>query len=353
MVDHIIKPDPEFKLEGSLDDQDIYEDTGDLEFNTDPKFQSVYIAKIPRYVWKAWSQLDDDAEICIGTVRQAIVRDGNQKKEHMQMVLSPEIAQHQRIPKQYDMEVINTNVNNTFLFTEQDLPGYKSKSNQKFDIATANMPSRLTMPSKIEKPKQTYDPNKKFTPYYRKAIPKRTTLAARIKQELNCAPVDNEETRYLMRVMTEEAMRPKHKTVWRPRIEYNDTRFIQPGSIAASSTLSNFIKTAAPTANKRPQVNKAARMPLNELTDALFKAFRTHPYWSMKSLRHELVQPEAYLRETLEGIADLHRSGRFNGLYSLKPEHRGIDYVDNGDIAPDDQDSDTNMDDDDDDDEDE
>lgn len=59
---------------------------------------------------------------------------------------------------------------NTFVFTEQDLPGFKSKARQKFEPATANMPARLTRP-KPDKNKAPYDPNKKFTPFVRKAVP--------------------------------------------------------------------------------------------------------------------------------------------------------------------------------------
>jgi len=48
---------------------DIYEDAGDLEFYADPAMEKVYLARVPAYVWEAWSKLDDDAEIQIGTVR--------------------------------------------------------------------------------------------------------------------------------------------------------------------------------------------------------------------------------------------------------------------------------------------
>jgi len=42
----------------------------------------------------------------------------------------------------------------------------------------------------------------------------------------------------------------------------------------------------------------------------------------MKALRAELQQPEAYLRETLEKIAVLAKSGRFATQWSLKPENQ-------------------------------
>lgn len=87
------------------------------------------------------------------------------------MLLSNNIAEHQSIPKEYTLDVVSEAVRNTFVFSEKDLPGFKSKANQKFDLASANMPSRLTRNK--DKPISTkpFDPSKRFQPYFRKAIP--------------------------------------------------------------------------------------------------------------------------------------------------------------------------------------
>lgn len=78
------------------------------------------------------------------------------------------------------------------------------------------------------------------------------------------------------------------------------------------------------------QETKTARMPQNELLDRIFSCFRKYNYWSMKALRAELQQPEVYLRETLEKVADMPKSGRFAMHWTLKPEfknatHEGAD----------------------------
>lgn len=79
------------------------------------------------------------------------------------------------VPKEYVLDVTEESVRNTFVFTEQDLPGFKSKSKTKFDPSSANMPARLTK-EKQQKPitKTPYDANKRFQPYFRKAIPSRS-----------------------------------------------------------------------------------------------------------------------------------------------------------------------------------
>src|SRR4051794_9266921 len=80
---------------------------------------------------------------------------------------------------------------------------------------------------------------------------------------------------------------------------------------------------------------KTARMPQNELLDRIFDCFRKYNYWSMKALRAELQQPEAYLRETLEKVAILAKSGRFATQWSLKPENKISNYEGAGDaVAP-------------------
>jgi len=94
------------------------------------------------------------------------------EKHKLQMLLRSDLAQHQRIPKEYDLDITAEAVNNTFIFTEQDLPGYKSKSKNKFDLATANMPARLNRP-KFERisDKRPWDKNKKDQQKIRKTVP--------------------------------------------------------------------------------------------------------------------------------------------------------------------------------------
>lgn len=71
MSDPIIKRDPDAKpASGNFSEDDIYEDAGDLDFNQDPAYQRMYLARVPRYIWDAWRDLDEDAEIQIGTIRQ-------------------------------------------------------------------------------------------------------------------------------------------------------------------------------------------------------------------------------------------------------------------------------------------
>lgn len=189
-----IKPDPEDAKPSpaALSDDDIYEDAGDLEFYTDQSAPdnwagSVYLTHVPKYLYDAWEHLDDDAEIRIGTVRQwNEITPNGQAKPRIAVLLDHRRPEHQNIPKEYNLDVKDMQLINTFLFTEKDLPGYKNKSQG----ANNNIPPHLRRrhEQSREKPQQDgkdgKDNNttnagvkKRYQPYYRKAIPSSCSLS--------------------------------------------------------------------------------------------------------------------------------------------------------------------------------
>ena len=79
---------------------------------------------------------------------------------------------------------------------------------------------------------------------------------------------------------------------------------------------------------------KTARMPENELLDLIFMCFKRYNYWSLKALKAELKQPEQYLKDTLEKVAELVKAGRFAMNWTLKPENKAGLNVGNEQEAP-------------------
>lgn len=66
--DITIKPEPmEDTPSPSVDDDDMYEDTGDLDFSQSQ--QQLWLSHIPRTLWDTLSKLQDDEEMEIGTIR--------------------------------------------------------------------------------------------------------------------------------------------------------------------------------------------------------------------------------------------------------------------------------------------
>lgn len=64
-----IKQDPDLSgaSPAALSDDDIYEDAGDLDFNSAQ--QAVWLTRLPKFLWENWSKFDDDEEIQLGTIR--------------------------------------------------------------------------------------------------------------------------------------------------------------------------------------------------------------------------------------------------------------------------------------------
>lgn len=56
----------------------------------------------------------------------------------------------------------------------------------------------------------------------------------------------------------------------------------------------------------------------------------------MKAFKDRLNQPEAYLKENVDSIAELVRSGPQTGHYKLKPEAQRQNFTINDDAAPED-----------------
>ncbi|PWN49657.1 hypothetical protein IE53DRAFT_380373 [Violaceomyces palustris] len=142
----------------------------------------------------------------------------------------------------------------------------------------------------------------------------------------------SEEYRELLRKRREEASRPKRTIKMLDDSDAGRTNMLVAGVGGLGGAKSRF-STVMAQQKARPSgsgtsggggTEKFARMPKNELLDLLFSLFEKWSYWSLKKLRGETQQPESYLRETLLGIADLHKRGPYVGNWSLKPEYRNM-----------------------------
>ena len=360
----------------------------------------MFLVRLPVELWQAWSNIDDDQEIQIGRIRKweedetKIVGQGRNRRtvtakaNRFKMLLSANIPQQRDMPKEYDLTVPDSAVMNTFLFTEQDLPSYRLKNKVKAEQQKAGIPQNLIRSSWASQSEGQGDgpndngggggasnsrndrKNRRFNPY-RKAVPKKTTILGRIRHELNCAPVSNAESRQQLHKLVRKATEPKRVPQLMPISE------IRSSGGATSDKFEGFIvsatvflhgefrfpfsfffffffffflffilwfrhltvtqKSAAkPVPKAKKQEAKATRVSQGELRDMLHASFKKYNYWSMKALRQETQQPEAYLRENLELIADLHKSGSFANHWSLKDEYRSsIQIAGSSDVAPD------------------
>ncbi|KAE8352008.1 transcription initiation factor IIF, beta subunit-domain-containing protein [Aspergillus coremiiformis] len=313
-----IKPDPDNKdaVLADIDDEDLYEDAGDLDFSN--AAQNVWLSRIPRTLWEHWSNLDDDEEIQIGTIR--IEGPANDIKRVSLRINERE--ENREIPKDYllqrqtiNAENVSHSTQNTYLFTERDLPGHENRM-----ITFGEARSALYESMKRDARKK--ERKKRWEPYVRKTVPKQTALVGSASEEFNCLPVENEEFRRLSEMKVLESLKPKRETVFIDKIpgKLLQARNVLPGEKGA------FVQ-ATKASKLKPQENKTTRMPQNELLDLIYQCFREYKYWPFKALKARLRQPEAYLKQTLEMIAHLVKSGDFAMTWELKPEAKESSYA--------------------------
>ncbi|EGX90483.1 transcription initiation factor iif [Cordyceps militaris CM01] len=332
----------------AVDDEDLFEDAGDLEFydrSQGPTFETLYLARVPRYMWEAWQRLGerlkDDDEVQIGTLRtwnEPGVPDADghigPESTKLRMLLDPGCGEHHELPREYDLDVLERDVRNHFIFTEEDLPSYKAKNKARQDQINAGIPAHILRQKEAAAAaaaaaaaggggpqRHTFDRKSRFQPYFRKAIPKKTKVFGKIHYDVRVEPRNTgEEERYLgQQLFQAEHSRAKLQIISRNTA----SSIINPGTAGAVGWAGNFIKnTPSLVKPKKGEIFKAARIPKNQLLDLIFDCFRLYQYWSMKALRQRTQQPDSYLRQVLEEVAVLNKSGPFANHYCLSDAYR-------------------------------
>ncbi|KAF4581192.1 transcription initiation factor iif [Ophiocordyceps camponoti-floridani] len=335
-----VKPEPdEEKPTLPLEDEDPDEDAGDLEFydKSNNQFETLYLARVPRYMWDAWlkmtERLGDDDEIQIGTLRtwnqsevdaEGVAHDVTK----LRMLLEANCPEHQTLPREYELEVLDRDVQNHFIFSEEDLPSYKARNKARTEAVNAGIPASLLRQrsqgngqDQQGPQRNSYDRRSRFQPYFRKAIPKKTKMFGKIHYDVRVEPrnVRDEERVLARKLLDAEQSKSKLQIISRN----SASSIMNPGTAVAAQWGGNFIKNAAQQVKpKKGEVFKAARIPKNQLLDLIFDCFRHYQYWSMKALRQKLQQPDTYLRQVLEEVAVLHKSGRFANHYGLSDAYK-------------------------------
>ncbi|KAF2201441.1 transcription initiation factor IIF [Delitschia confertaspora ATCC 74209] len=297
-----IKQDPEERKPNSGfvdDDDDLYEDTGELTMPPKDAVPDIWLTSIPKWLWQSIADAGDDDEIEIGTVAVFKNQDGSiDKNRPLKMVFNDKWTENSQLPRAYELQPSAHVDPNTYIFTEKDLPGYKP---------TGYGFGRNNLQYGTQDPKARVQKRSK----YRKAIPKHTTLVGTPTREYNAHPIETAEFKKFMAARAKQAIEGNHNKIhW-----YKDTEF--QDQQAAQTSFQGFIRR---TTQPRQKQDKAARIPKNELLDILHGCFDQFMYWRMKELKVRTHQPEAYLKETLQEIADLVKSGEYASTWKRKNE---------------------------------
>lgn len=316
------------------DPEDYLEEDESLDMNLTNGAQKIWLVKMPRYLAEKWANTSELSGKQLGTVKIK-QNHGPNKKLQVKLVLNDQLVKNEDIPREYDLLVLNTQVKNSFVFSEENLKKFKQELTE-----VAEMPDQPQLKS-LDDDQEPYDqnqpparfysvqkntigpdgqPERKLVPFV-KSIPKKTKLIGRIVHDCQLIP-SKSDGRYSEIIARNKNSITKGKA--RPKVTLLDEI---PGVLHSSTgpnirgnNTSVFLKS---TTTKKSD-GKAIRMPKKDLLDLLFRLFEEYEYWSMKGLKERTRQPELYLKESLESIANLVKKGPYTSKYNLKPEYKKL-----------------------------
>lgn len=313
------------------DPEDYLEENESLDMGLANGEQKVWLVKLPRYLADKWSDTGELSGQQLGRVKIKQSPRNNGGKLQVKLVLN-ESPTNDDIPHEYDMSMLNTQVRNSYVFSEENLTKFKQELTE-----VAEMPEQPSLqpvdkkkiqnkPHKffrIQKNKDGLDgkPVKKFVPYV-KTIPKKTSLVGKICHDCQIIP-SKSDTKYSQVSMKRQNIQPSKP---KPKVTLLDEI---PGVVQSNAGPSIKGNNTSVFLRSNPAKSKngdgrAIRMPKKDLLDLLFRLFEEYEYWSMKGLKERTRQPESYLKESLDSIANLIKKGPYTSKYNLKPEYRRL-----------------------------
>ncbi|GMM29243.1 transcription factor IIF subunit [Martiniozyma asiatica (nom. inval.)] len=231
----------------------------------------------------------------------------------------------------YTLRTVRPNVNNTFVFSERDLP---TSERGTFHTQMAELPSQpklqslnkdtqfheATWTSKKNEPDEEVEHSRQWT--YARTIPKKTAIVGQVTKECSLIPKSLSNNRARL-----EAQKKILKgMVKRTHIKVVDTKEVGRMHGKATPNIQTGGSFALSKALARKKAMKEegrhARLEKNELLEKILECFKEYEYWSLKNLKLRLKQPEQYLREILEDVAQMEKGGVFSQKWRLKDAYR-------------------------------
>jgi transcription initiation factor TFIIF subunit beta len=310
-----IKADPDIKMDpdattpsgGGYMDDEFYEDTGEMAIDRDGPEKDIWLTRIPEWLYEAvskWENIadgNDNDQIEIGEVCAFATTSGIDKTKPMRVFLNDRWRAKANLPTAFQLEpqaASDTQLQNTYVFTEKDLPGFKSAG---YGYGQFNRGGNQGSFGGVQDPKARVQKRTK----YRKAIPKQTSLVGHTTRQYSMNPLETKEYKDFSAARMKQAIQGSYTTT----IITKDSDVTDVNnSIKLNDRFKNFIK---PTQKAKSRDNRSARISRDQLIDILHSLFDEYQYWPMKALKGRTKQPEQYLKEVLGDIALLVKSGPF------------------------------------------
>lgn len=284
---------------------DDFEDTGDM---TLPKgdARDVWLTRIPPWLYEFVSNWDDLAEgsdndeIQIGEVAAFMTTSGVDRSKPMRVFLNDR-ARKKQLPTAFQLDPTpssDTLLQNTYLFTQKNLPGHKEQNGGYGQWNRG-----------IRRPNAVQDPGARVTKSkFRRSVPQQTALVGHTSRQYNAQALATREFMEFNQRRIKQAVQGSHDYI-------NITNDRVSDMTNDSSLKGQFQKFIKPTNKSNKQQNKATRISRSELIDILHSCFDDYEYWAMKSLKAKTKQPENFLRETLQELAVLVKSGPYASMW--------------------------------------
>ena len=318
------------------DPEDYLEEDETLDMNLTNGDQKIWLVKLPRYLAEKWAKTENLNGSQLGTVKIKKNSGGNGGKLQVKLVINKDLEESKGIPQEYDISMLNTQVRNSYVFSEENLKKFKQEltevtqmpeqpSLQPLDKSNINNKKfQQKQPFKffrVQKNGKDGKPVRKYIPFV-KTIPKKTSLVGKICHDCQIIPskhdLQYEKILLNRQNITQGPVRPKVTFL----NEIPGVIQSNAGPSIKGNNTSVFLKSN-PNKGKNAE-GRAIRMPKKDLLDLLFRLFEEYEYWSMKGLKERTRQPESYLKESLDSIANLIKKGPYTSKYNLKPEYRRL-----------------------------
>ncbi|KAJ1509296.1 hypothetical protein HMI56_006871 [Coelomomyces lativittatus] len=248
---------------------------GELYPNLDVTSQSqqnIWLVKVPKFISEQWKNTIDGGVLGKLTIQEKSSKQSDHPPTppiEISLQLS-DLPETQLIPKQFHLNILDSNVTNTFVFSDTK-KGYA-------DCIQGQIHTRGFMVPKIN-------------PEYHLMNKKRTQLAA---------------------------------------IQKKQTKIIKKEELAKNLGLGFAVFSqdsifAQKYLKQKSQDTRKERIPQTQLIQRMIHLFREYPYWSLKGLTERTFQSQVYVKEVLSSVARLNKRGPYAGMYSLLPELKSSD----------------------------
>ncbi|ODQ77696.1 hypothetical protein BABINDRAFT_163405 [Babjeviella inositovora NRRL Y-12698] len=369
-IDIVHDSDEDFKdleLAIDFDPEDVFDEES-LDLDTTLLGQKIWLLRLPRYLSSKWKgNVDKLSGQQIGMVRIKKSLKPNERprvkleiddiklkelEKEIDAVIDKEKSSYAtntpstEIPREYDVNILNSKVMNQYVFNEKNLVNYKAEYHAVNPLPVQPDLQPLTAKQQYQKQRfrawqQRQDeamlrktgavpsieddkPMRRYIPFV-KTIPKKTKLLGAVVHDCQVMP-SRTDARFANINRITKMKIPTVKV--RPKVTLLEevpgiTQSNVGPSLRGGHVTTGFLQRKSANTNA-DGTGRAIRMPKTDLLDLLFRLFEEYEYWSMKGLKERTRQPESYLKESLDSIATLIKKGPYTSKYTLKNEYKKL-----------------------------